>query len=211
MTVPTDPATDLFPDPDSLDFAKMDGLLPCMVQDADTAQVLMLGYMNAEALARTHETGLVTFYSRSKGRLWTKGESSGNTLQLVRLSTDCDSDALLALARPQGPTCHTGAVSCFSAEPPALEMLGRLERTVQGRREADPAESYTARLLTGEPRRAAQKVGEEGVEVALAAVTQNDEELLGEAADLLYHLLVVLTLRGLRLEDVIAVLRQRSH
>ncbi|GHF94733.1 histidine biosynthesis bifunctional protein HisIE [Deinococcus piscis] len=198
-------------DPATLDFAKMDGLLPCVVQDADTAQVLMLGYMNEAALEHTQESGLVTFYSRSKERLWTKGESSGHTLQLVRLSADCDSDALLVLARPQGPTCHTGAVSCFSAEPPALEMLGRLERTVQDRRGADPQQSYTARLLQGEPRRAAQKVGEEGVEVALAAVTQSDEALLGEAADLLYHLLVVLALRGLRLQDVTSVLRQRSH
>lgn len=198
-------------DPMTLDFAKMDGLLPCIVQDADTAQVLMLGYMNEEALERTQERGLVTFYSRSKGRLWTKGESSGHTLQLVRLSTDCDGDALLVLARPQGPTCHTGAISCFSVQPPALEMLGRLERTVQGRRDADPQASYTARLLQGEPRRAAQKVGEEGVEVALAALAQSDEELAGEAADLLYHLLVVLALRGLRLADVLAVLHGRSH
>ncbi|MDO4263787.1 MAG: phosphoribosyl-AMP cyclohydrolase, partial [Deinococcus sp.] len=117
-----DPAS---PDFDKLDFDKMDGLLPCVVQDADTAQVLMLGYMDRAALERTQESGLVTFYSRSKGRLWTKGESSGNTLQLVRLSADCDHDALLVLARPQGPTCHTGAVSCFGVEPPALEMLGR--------------------------------------------------------------------------------------
>ncbi|MFC6618799.1 bifunctional phosphoribosyl-AMP cyclohydrolase/phosphoribosyl-ATP diphosphatase HisIE [Deinococcus radiophilus] len=198
-------------DPAGLDFGKMDGLLPCVVQDADTAQVLMLGYMNEAALRQTLKTGHVTFFSRSKGRLWTKGESSGHVLKLVRLGTDCDNDALLVLARPHGPTCHTGTVSCFRVDPPALEMLGTLERTVQGRRDADPHGSYTARLLQGEPRRAAQKVGEEGVEVALAAVTQGDEELLGESADLLYHLLVVLALRGLRLEDVVTVLRLRSR
>lgn len=202
-------------DTDTLDigilaFDKMNGLLPCVVQDADTAQVLMLGYMNAEALAHTQESGLVTFFSRSKGRLWTKGESSGNTLRLVRLSADCDSDALLILARPQGPTCHTGAVSCFGVTPPALHMLGRLERTVQERRGADPESSYTARLL-GEPRRAAQKVGEEGVEVALAVLAQDDPELLGEAADLLYHLTVVLALRGLTLEQMLEVLRRRAE
>ncbi|MFC6592988.1 bifunctional phosphoribosyl-AMP cyclohydrolase/phosphoribosyl-ATP diphosphatase HisIE [Deinococcus lacus] len=195
---------------DELDFQKMGGLVPCIVQDADTAQVLMLGYMNEEALRLTLATGRVTFYSRARGELWVKGAVSGHILELVQLSTDCDRDALLALARPLGPTCHTGAVSCFPAAPP-LCTLGSLARTVEARRQADPETSYTARLLQGEPRRAAQKVGEEGVEVALAAVTQPSEELLAEAADLLYHLLVVLTLRGLSVPQVMAVLQARSN
>lgn len=193
-----------------IDWQKMDGLLPCIVQDATTAQVLMLGYMNEAALEKTLETKKVTFFSRSKGRLWTKGETSGNVLHFVRLSTDCDGDALIVLARPAGHTCHLNRPSCFTVEPPALHTLGALQETIAERAASPSAESYTSSLLQDGVRRCAQKVGEEGVEVALAAVAQEDEALLEESADLLYHLLVVLQARGLGLEEVLEVLKKRS-
>jgi phosphoribosyl-ATP pyrophosphohydrolase/phosphoribosyl-AMP cyclohydrolase len=195
---------------DSLAWDKMDGLLPAIVQDAGTAQVLMLGYMNREALAATLESGFVTFFSRSKGRLWQKGETSGNRLALRSVRPDCDDDALLVLAEPEGPTCHLGTASCFcgnAAHGPA--WLGELERVVQSRAAAPADESYTARLLAAGLPRIAQKVGEEGVETALAAVTGDEAALAGEAADLLYHLIVLLHARGLSLEDAVRVLRER--
>ncbi|MFT3762915.1 MAG: bifunctional phosphoribosyl-AMP cyclohydrolase/phosphoribosyl-ATP diphosphatase HisIE [Pseudoxanthomonas sp.] len=190
-----------------LDWGKGDGLLPAIVQDADTLRVLMLGYMNAEALAATRESGRVTFYSRSKQRLWTKGESSGHFLDLVEIKVDCDSDTLLVLARPHGPTCHLGRASCFPEAPG--DFLAALDALVASREQERPAGSYTTRLFESGVRRIAQKVGEEGVETALAGVAQEDAALLGESADLLYHLIVLLRARGLSLADAVAVLRER--
>lgn len=196
-----------------LDWAKMDGLLPAIVQDADSAQVLMLGYMDRAALERTQADGLVTFFSRSKQRLWQKGETSGNVLRLVSIAADCDQDALLVRARPQGPTCHLGTDSCFGDESLGAAWLGKLEQVVAERAAADPADSYTARLLADGPGKAAQKVGEEGVEVALAAVSRDAAGVTEEAADLLFHLLVTLRSRDISLAAVMNVLygRHRSH
>lgn len=196
-------------DPSALAWDKMDGLIPAVVQDAQTDQVLMLGYMDRAALDATLADGLVTFFSRSKQRLWRKGESSGNVLRLVSLAADCDGDALLVRARPAGPTCHLGTDSCFGDQESGPGWLGRLERIVAARASADPGESYTARLLADGPAKAAQKVGEEGVEVALAAVSRDADGLTEEAADLLFHLLVALRSREVPLAAVISVLRNR--
>ena len=193
----------------ALAWAKTDGLIPAIVQDATSGQVLMLGCMNEEALAKTLETGKVTFFSRSKGRLWTKGETSNNWLHLVDIATDCDSDALLVLARPDGPTCHRGTVSCFSPLEHKWNFLRSLEVLIEGRRNADPSTSYTAQLFARGTKRIAQKVGEEGVETALAATVKDKEELKNEAADLVYHLLVLLADADLELADVIDILRAR--
>jgi len=193
-----------------IDFEKGRGLVPAIVQDADTLQVLMLGYMNAASVAKTQETGLVTFYSRSRETLWTKGETSGNTLALVDMAVDCDQDTLLVKARPTGPTCHTGTVSCFGKDgPDGVGFLAYLETLIEGRKTADPESSYTAQLLQGPLRRAAQKVGEEGVETALAAVAETDDKLVSEAADLFYHTLVLLAAKEVKLEAVIAELQGR--
>ena len=193
-----------------VDWEKMGGLVPAVVQDAGTLQVLMLGYMNPEALKVTRETKRVTFWSRSRGELWTKGETSGNGLDVVDVQVDCDGDALLVRAVPQGPACHLGTVSCFGDEgADGVGFLGALERVIAGRDGCDAEASYTARLLARPVHKVAQKVGEEGVEVALAAVSEGDAELAGEAADLLYHLLVVLRKRGVELEEVMEVLRGR--
>ncbi len=194
-------------DIDGLDWRKQDDLLPAIVQDADTHRVLMLGYMSREALARTLETRQVTFFSRSKGRLWTKGESSGHVLALVAIEADCDRDTLLVQARPQGPTCHLGTVSCFPSAPG--DTLGELQALIRTRHAERPAGSYTTKLFDAGIKRIAQKVGEEGLETALAAVVEDDAPLLGEAADLLYHLIVLLQARGLSLDDARAVLDQR--
>ncbi|WAC64334.1 bifunctional phosphoribosyl-AMP cyclohydrolase/phosphoribosyl-ATP diphosphatase HisIE [Pseudoxanthomonas sp. SL93] len=194
-------------DASRLDWGKGDGLLPVIVQDADNLRVLMLGYMNREALQATLAGGRVTFYSRSKQRLWTKGESSGHVLELVSLTSDCDDDTLLVLARPHGPTCHLQRASCFPQAPAAF--LSELDVLVAERERARPQGSYTTRLFEEGVRRIAQKVGEEGVETALAAVAQDENALLGESADLLYHLIVLLRARGLSLADAVAVLRQR--
>ena len=197
-------------DPSLVDFAKGGGLIPAIVQDAATEQVLMLGYMNEAALAKTQETGLVTFHSRSRDALWTKGETSGHTLRLVDLVLDCDRDTLLVRATPNGPTCHEGTTSCFGkAGPQGVGFLAKLEGVVAEREDADPESSYTARLLSKPVHKVAQKVGEEGVEVALAATSEDDEALAGEAADLLYHLTVLLRKRGLTLQDTIDILRDR--
>ena len=193
----------------TLDWAKTDGLIPAIVQDATSGQVLMLGCMNQEALAVTLDTSKVTFFSRSKGRLWTKGESSAHWLHLVDISTDCDSDALLVLARPDGPTCHRGTVSCFSPLEHKWNFLRSLEVLIQSRRHANPETSYTAQLFARGTKRIAQKVGEEGVETALAATVKDKEELKNEAADLVYHLLVLLADADLELADVIDILRAR--
>ena len=197
-------------DVDQLDWGKSNGLLPAIVQHYLTGEVLMLGYMNAEALAQTQSSGHVTFYSRSKQRLWTKGESSGHVLQVKSIRTDCDADTLLVQADPQGPTCHLGTSSCFgnTARPP-LGFLAELDALVASRKAELPEGSYTTRLFSGGTRRIAQKVGEEGVETALAAVTQGDDDLLGEAADLVFHLTVLLRARGFGLADVTEVLIKR--
>ncbi|THD06542.1 bifunctional phosphoribosyl-AMP cyclohydrolase/phosphoribosyl-ATP diphosphatase HisIE [Metallibacterium scheffleri] len=196
-------------DPGQLDWSKGDGLLPAIVQHARDGRVLMLGYMNRAALQVTLDSGKVTFYSRSKQRLWTKGETSGHTLELQALHADCDRDTLLALALPQGPTCHLGSDTCFAAAAPALAFIGQLDTLIAERERARPQDSYTTRLFEGGVRRIAQKVGEEGVETALAAVAQDDDALLGEAADLVYHLIVLLRARGLGLDDVAATLALR--
>lgn len=193
-----------------IDFEKGGGLVPAIVQHADTGEVLMLGYMNAQALAATQDKGLVTFWSRSKGRLWTKGETSGDVLNLVGMEADCDRDALLVRARPAGPTCHLGTKSCFGDTPgPQTGFLGQLQAIVEARSAADPSESYTAKLLAKGLLKVAQKVGEEGVETALAGAAENDDALLNEAADLLYHLTVLLKARDRTLGDVAAVLEDR--
>jgi phosphoribosyl-ATP pyrophosphohydrolase/phosphoribosyl-AMP cyclohydrolase len=185
-------------------------LLPAIVQHWLSGEVLMLGYMNAEALARTQDIGQVTFYSRSKQRLWTKGESSGHVLALKSISIDCDADTLLVHAEPHGPTCHLGTSSCFGeGVRPSTGFLGELDGLVAQRHAERPLGSYTTKLFDGGIRRMAQKVGEEGVETALAAVAQDDHELLGEAADLIFHLTVVLRARGLSLSDVVALLARR--
>lgn len=184
------------------------GLLPAIVQDADNQRLLMLGYMSREALRITLDSGWVTFYSRSKARLWTKGERSGHRLALVEAIADCDGDTLLIQARPQGPTCHLGRDSCFADAP--ASPLAVLDAVIAQRERDRPEGSYTTRLFEQGATRVAQKVGEEGVETALAGVAQDDAALLGEAADLVYHLLVLLRLRGLGLADLGEVLRQRS-
>jgi phosphoribosyl-ATP pyrophosphohydrolase/phosphoribosyl-AMP cyclohydrolase len=196
-------------DPATLAWDKMDGLLPALVQDTADGTLLMLGYMDRAALQATLADGLVTFFSRSKGRLWRKGESSGNVLRLVSIHPDCDRDALLILAEPQGPTCHLGRRSCFDVEAPGAGWLGSLERIVAERAAVSPDQSYTARLLAGGPAKVAQKVGEEGVEVALAAVSREAEGVTEEAADLLFHLLVLLRSRDVPLAHVVDRLRSR--
>jgi phosphoribosyl-ATP pyrophosphohydrolase/phosphoribosyl-AMP cyclohydrolase len=194
----------------SLDWAKMGGLVPAVVQDAATMQLLMLGYMNEAALRRSLESGLVTFYSRSKERLWTKGETSGNHLKLRAVFADCDNDALLIRAEPQGPTCHLGTESCFTEEgPDGVGWLARLAQIVHARAGADPEGSYTARLMARGPSRIAQKIGEEGVEVALAGAAGDREACISETADLLYHLTVLMEARGFGWNDVVAVLKDR--
>ena len=197
----------------TLDWGKSEGLLPAVVQDARSGQVLMFAFMNREALRLTLTEKRVTFFSRSKKRLWTKGESSGHWLNVVDVVTDCDQDALLVLATPAGPTCHRGTQSCFGDEiatdAAELSFLMRLESTIAQRISDRPEGSYTARLWSEGPTRIAQKVGEEGVEVALAAVTQNDERLVGESADLLYHLALLLKSRNLSLTTVVRELEQR--
>jgi phosphoribosyl-ATP pyrophosphohydrolase/phosphoribosyl-AMP cyclohydrolase len=187
----------------------MDGLLPALVRDATTGNILMLGYMDRAALHATLSDGLVTFFSRSKQRLWRKGETSGNVLRLTAIAPDCDRDALLVTAEPAGPTCHLGTESCFGAQPVGTAWLAKLEEIVAERANASHEDSYTARLLADGPERAAQKVGEEGVEVALAAVCRDANGLVEESADLLFHLLVVLRVRGVAFTDVIECLQSR--
>jgi len=197
---------------DNLAWEKMGGLIPAIVQDSLDGRVLMQGYMNEDALAVTLESGKVTFWSRSQGKLWTKGETSGNTLDLVEVHVDCDRDSLLVSARPEGPTCHLGFDTCYDGEgkvTPELAFLAELERVIADRDNNRPAGSYTTRLLESGVKRIAQKVGEEGVETALAATVGDDEELLNESADLIYHLLVLLRSRKLELGSMIDVLKKR--
>ena len=194
----------------TMDWNKGEGILPAIIQDAKTEQVLMLGYMNAESLTKTYETGLVTFYSRSRKTLWTKGETSGNTLRLVSIESDCDQDTLLVRATPTGPTCHEGTTSCFGDKgPQGLGFLAKLENLIEERKTVDTDSSYTAKLLQGPLHKAAQKVGEEGVETALAAIAETDDGLVYEAADLIYHLMVLLAAKDVAFNDVISELQSR--
>lgn len=194
---------------DRLDFNKSGGLLPAIVQHAVSGTVLMLGYMNPQALAVTEQSGKVTFYSRSKQRLWVKGETSGHFLNVTHISADCDNDSLLILALPQGPTCHLGNESCFASAAHQWQFLYQLEQLIEQRKQADAEHSYTARLYASGIKRISQKVGEEGVETALAAVTGDIPELINESADLLYHLLVLLHARQLNLSHIISHLQTR--
>jgi len=196
----------------TLDFGKGDSLLPAVVQHADTGAVLMVGYMNADALSETFTRQRVVFFSRSKQRLWMKGETSGHVLDLVDVRTDCDRDALLITARPNGPVCHVGTATCFgddAAASGALAFLSKLEGVIEKRIAENPEGSYTARLFAKGPTRIAQKVGEEGIEVALAAVAEGEDKVISESADLLFHLLVLLKSRGVTLARVVSELESR--
>lgn len=194
-----------------IDFAKGGGLVPAIVQDAGTLQVLMLAWMDKEALRETLESGEATFFSRSRGRRWRKGETSGNRLAVVSVTRDCDGDTLLVEVSPKGPACHLGTTSCFgAADAPGVGRLGALERTIEARAREAPESSRTAKLLAGGVKRVSQKVGEEGVEVALAGSAGDKDELLNEAADLLYHLGVLLHARGASYGEVMSVLSARA-
>ena len=198
-------------DTTKVDFENGDGLVPAIVQDATTGRVLMQGYMNKAALDKTLETRQVTFYSRSKERLWTKGETSGNTLALVEIKTDCDQDALLVYARPAGPVCHKGTATCWAEDNYPAGFLGQLESVIQSRKGADPDTSYTARLFARGINKVAQKVGEEAVELVIEAKDDNEALFLNEAADLMYHYLVLLAAKGYALKDVLEVLEERHQ
>ena len=195
-----------------LNFSKSpDGLLPAIIQDATSKTVLMLGFMNAEAVAKTQESGLVTFYSRSKQRLWTKGEESGNVLELVDLKADCDQDCLLIQAHPKGPTCHTGTDTCWGEEnTSSFGFFSALEATIAQRKAADQDDSYVASLFRKGINKIAQKVGEEAVETVIEAKDDNSELFLNESADLLFHYLILLQAKGYQLKDIEAVLKNRQ-
>ncbi|CAV19196.1 bifunctional phosphoribosyl-AMP cyclohydrolase/phosphoribosyl-ATP diphosphatase HisIE [Vibrio atlanticus] len=195
-----------------INWEKVDGLVPAIVQDYQSSQVLMMGYMNPAALEKTGETGQVTFFSRTKERLWTKGETSGNVLQLHNIALDCDSDTLLVKVNPIGPTCHTGTTTCWDGdkqEESQMVWLHQLEQLLAARKDADPESSYTASLYARGTKRISQKVGEEGVEVALAATSGDKAELVCESADLIYHLMVLLQDQGLSMNDVVNKLKER--
>ena len=200
-------------DIDLLDFSKGGGLLPAIVQHSQTGAVLMVGYMSREALRETFARGHVVFHSRSKQRLWEKGETSGHFLELEAIRTDCDRDALLISAKPLGPVCHLGTATCFgdktSTRAERLAFLAALEAVIEQRIAASPQGSYTARLFAEGPKRIAQKVGEEGLEVALSAIAETDDKVVAESADLIFHLLVLLRSRGLSFERVVAELQSR--
>ncbi len=197
----------------NIDFNKMGGLVPAIVQDDNTRRVLMLGYMNKEALRLTQETGNVTFWSRSRQTLWTKGETSGNFLRLVEIKVDCDNDALLVLARPTGPVCHTGADTCWgeSNKKNPLLFLSELSDFIEKRHREMPEGSYTTSLFRDGLNRMAQKVGEEALELVIEATNGTDERLIYEGSDMLYHLIVLLTSKGLRIEDMAAELAERHN
>lgn len=191
----------------NLNWKKGDGLLPAIIQDVNTNQVLMLGFMNEDALRLTRETKLVHFYSRTKGRIWKKGETSKNFLHVVDIGTDCDEDTLLILARPEGPTCHLNRSSCFPLAPQSsLSFLQSLEKLIDQRFDERPPNSYTTRLFASGDKRIAQKVGEEALETALAT---SGEETISESADLIYHLFVLLKMRNVRMSDVVSELEKR--
>ncbi|WP_318483653.1 bifunctional phosphoribosyl-AMP cyclohydrolase/phosphoribosyl-ATP diphosphatase HisIE [Photobacterium leiognathi] len=200
----------------NINWEKVAGLIPAIVQDNASGQVLMLGYMNKDALQKTLDTKQVTFWSRTKERLWTKGETSGNVLQLKSIQLDCDQDTLLVQVDPIGPTCHLNTATCFDSnksgvQPPSLVFLHQLEQLLASRKGADPESSYTASLYARGTKRISQKVGEEGVEVALAATSGDKAELMCESADLIYHLLVLLQDQGLSLSDVTNKLQERHN
>lgn len=202
-------------DIENLDFDKGDGLLPAIIQDAGNGRVLMLGYMNRSALKQTLEEEIVTFYSRSKKRLWTKGETSGNTLELVDLQHDCDKDALLVLAKPHGPTCHTGNQSCFHQKnftpEHSLQFLTELEDLIKSRKKKMPDDSYTTYLFEKGLDKIAQKVGEEAVETVIEAKNGKKKKFVGEVADLLFHLMVLLREKDVSLKKVIKKLKKRHN
>lgn len=195
----------------TIDFEKMGGLVPAIIQDANTRQVLMLGYMNAEAYAKTVETGKVTFWSRSRQTLWTKGETSGNFLDLVDMKADCDNDTLLVRVHPHGPTCHTGTDTCWGEtnSPEPLAFLKELQDFIERRHEEMPEGSYTTRLFRDGVNKMAQKVGEEALETVIEATNGTNDKLIYEAGDMVYHLLVLLTSKGLRIEDIAQELQRR--
>jgi phosphoribosyl-ATP pyrophosphohydrolase/phosphoribosyl-AMP cyclohydrolase len=193
-----------------VDFSKFsDGLVPAIIQDYDTHKVLMLGFMNEAALQKTEEIGKITFYSRSKKRLWTKGEESGNFLVLKSIAVDCDNDTLLIKAHPQGPTCHTGADTCWSEPNHSEDFLLYLQDIINLRKQVPPSESYVAAMFAKGINKIAQKVGEEAVELVIEAKDDNKDLFLGEAADLLFHYLLLLNAKGYTLADVLAILRKR--
>ena len=193
-----------------IDFDKGNGLVPAIVQDAKNGVVLMLGYMNEEAVAKTKETGMVTFFSRSKNRLWTKGETSGNFLKFVDMTIDCDKDTILVKAHPQGPVCHTGDETCFGeGEPGLYDFIGTLEGIITDRKENQSDKSYTSSLFRKGINKVAQKVGEEAVELVIEAKDDNDDLFVNEAADLLFHYLILLQAKGFHLKDILAVLKER--
>lgn len=194
-----------------IDFDKMDGLVPAVVQDDRSNAVLMVGFMNEAAFLKTEESGRVTFFSRSKNRLWTKGETSGNFLDVKSITVDCDNDTLLIKVIPTGPVCHTGAQNCFNTEPAGIKFLSELETIINDRKSADPTESYTARLFSEGINKIAQKVGEEATEVVIDAVNGNREGLKEETADLLYHLIVLLHKSELTLTDIAKTLQNRHR
>jgi len=198
---------------EQIDWSKGNDLVPAIVQDAISGRVLMLGYMNAEALEKTQTSKWVTFFSRSRQCLWTKGETSGNKLKLESIEVDCDNDTLLVTATPLGPSCHLGTVSCFDKnhEKPGFGFIGTLESIIADRQESRPDGSYTTQLMNEGIQRIAQKVGEEGVEVALAAVREDREEIIGEVSDLTYHVLVLLRHQGLGFSDIAQRLKERQE
>ncbi|CAK9885360.1 MAG: Phosphoribosyl-AMP cyclohydrolase [Candidatus Erwinia impunctatus] len=196
---------------DNLDWEKTSGMIPAIVQHAVSGEVLMLGYMNQDALRQTVESEKVTFWSRTKNRLWTKGETSGHFLNVISITPDCDNDSLLIMAKPAGVTCHLGTSSCFSPTQSDWAFLYQLEQLLASRKDADPSSSYTASLYAHGTKRIAQKVGEEGVETALAATVNDRHELTNEASDLIYHLLVLLQDQQLDLSAVINNLRERHQ
>ena len=193
-----------------MDFDKLKGLIPAIIQDAHTDRVLMLGFMNPEALEKTKKEGKVTFFSRTKNRLWTKGEESGNFLHVVEILEDCDNDTLLIKATPEGPVCHTGSDTCFEEDNiNNIAFISSLQKLIQKRKQEMPEGSYTTSLFEKGINKMAQKVGEEAVELVIEAKDNNDELFLNEAADLIYHLLVLLTAKGYGIDDVAAILEQR--
>ena len=197
----------------NIDFDKCGGLVPAIIQDATTKTVLMLGYMNEEALKKTQDSGLVTFFSRSRQCLWTKGETSGNYLHVVDIKCDCDNDTLLIQANPDGPTCHTGTDTCWGEEnhPNPLLFLSELNDFIEKRHEEMPEGSYTTSLFKDGLNRMAQKVGEEALELVIEATNGTNERLIYEGSDMLYHLIVLLTSKGLRIEDMARELMERHN
>ncbi len=194
----------------NINFSKYsDGLVPAIIQDFQTQKILMLGFMNNEALQQTYNTGKVTFYSRTKERLWTKGEQSGNFLNLKSITVDCDNDTLLIKVQPQGPTCHTGSDTCFNEKNHSDDFLTYLEQIIELRSKASPEESYVSRMLQKGINKVAQKVGEEAIELVIEAKDNDETLFLGEAADLMFHYLLLLNAKGFKLQQVIEVLQKR--